>query len=159
MARGLTDVAGALTEGSARERRATDRAKGPGKGPARLRGAGLRVTLPRLAVLDLMDSTEEHLSADVVRTRLAEAGVDLQRSSVFNVLARLSEAGLLRRVELGGPTRFERQGDEHGHFQCNSCGAIENVAATDVPVPPVAGRIDATFVVHRGLCKACLDRS
>lgn len=122
-----------------------------------LRSVGLRVTMPRLAVLGLVTSTGEHLSADAVRRRLHERGIDLQRSSVFNVLDRLSRAGLVKRVEVGGATRFERDdGMIHDHFRCTSCGTIENVAAADVAVPAVAGRVDASSVLHIGLCPACL---
>jgi Fe2+ or Zn2+ uptake regulation protein len=122
---------------------------------ARLRGAGLRVTLPRLAVLRTVGSSSEHVAADEIRALLASGGIELQRSSVFNVLGTLAEAGLIRRVDLGGPTRFEPIGPTHDHFVCRSCRHIHNVAPADLPVPEVPGTVTATEVVYRGLCDGC----
>lgn len=123
-----------------------------------LREAGLRVTLPRLAVLDVILSTEQHLAADEVRAHLEAADVSLPRSSVFNILARLSESGLIRRLELGGPARFERESGSHDHFRCTSCGLVENVGSAKVTRPAIDGRIDSTSVLYVGLCHSCLDQ-
>lgn len=124
---------------------------------AALREAGLRVTLPRLAVLDVILATGDHLAAEEIRERLEAADVNLPRSSVFNILSRLSDSGLIRRLELGGPTRFEREGDAHDHFRCTSCGLVENVGSAEFTRPAVDGRIDSATVLYAGLCETCLQ--
>lgn len=132
-------------------------ATGVSDATAALRDAGLRVTLPRLAVLDVILATEDHLAADEIRERLEAADVNLPRSSVFNILSQLAKAGLLRRLELGGPARFERDSGAHDHFRCTSCGLVENVGAAELTQPAIDGRIDSASVLYVGVCEACLE--
>lgn len=94
----------------------------------RLRAARLKVTAPRLAVLDAVTGNG-HLDADTVHTRvMAELpGTSLQ--SVYNVLGALAEAGLLRKIDsAGSAARYEsRTGDNHHHLVCTGCGAVADV--------------------------------
>lgn len=95
---------------------------------SRLRAARLKVTAPRLAVLDAVTGNG-HLDADTVHTRvMAELpGTSLQ--SVYNVLGALAEAGLLRKIDsAGSAARYEsRTGDNHHHLVCTGCGAVADV--------------------------------
>src|SRR6478752_3987703 len=90
-----------------------------------LRNAGLRVTRPRLAVLDVLAERPHATADDVVqhvRSRLGTVSVQ----AVYDVLAAGARAGLVRRIELpGSPARFEtRTDDNHHHLICDSCGQI-----------------------------------
>ena len=93
-----------------------------------LRGAGLRVTAPRLAVLAAL-AEHPHATAEVVagaaRARLGRVSTQ----AVYDVLAACTEAGLVRRIEpAGSPARFEtRTGDNHHHLVCRSCGQVTDV--------------------------------
>ena len=101
-----------------------------------LRAADLRVTRPRLAVLEAVHS---HPHADtetifgVVRADLPE----VSRQAVYDVLAALSTVGLVRRIQPSGSVaRYEsRVGDNHHHVVCRSCGVIADVdcAVGDAP--------------------------
>jgi Fe2+ or Zn2+ uptake regulation protein len=133
---------------------------------ARLRGAGLRVTRQRTAVLDAI-SPGEHLDAETIVDRVrAELG-RVSTQAVYNALHALEGAGLMRRIELaGGPARFEiRVGDNHHHLVCRGCGLVVDVdcatgSAPCLDVPDSGGFVvDAAEVTWWGYCTACQTSS
>jgi Fur family ferric uptake transcriptional regulator len=127
-----------------------------------LRGASLRVTRPRVAVLAAVHG---HPHADtssilgVVRERLGE----VSHQAVYDVLGALTDAGLVRRIQPpGSAARYEsRVGDNHHHVVCRSCGAIADVdcAVGEAPCLTAAEShgytIDEAEVIYRGLCPDC----
>jgi len=127
-----------------------------------LRAARLRVTAPRLAVLDVLQPGG-HLDADQVargvRARLG--GVSTQ--AVYDNLHALTAAGLLRRVEVpGAPARYERRvGDNHHHVVCRGCGELLDIDGTAgeascLTQASTAGfAVDTTEVVFWGSCPHC----
>jgi Fur family ferric uptake transcriptional regulator len=131
-----------------------------------LRGASLRVTRPRVAVLA---AVHDHPHADtssivgLVREDLGE--VSLQ--AVYDVLRALTAAGLLRCIQPPGfVARYEsRVGDNHHHLVCRSCGAICDVdcavgtAPCLTPADHHGYAIDEAEVVYCGLCAACSTAS
>ncbi|MDL9947051.1 Fur family transcriptional regulator [Gordonia sp. ABSL11-1] len=131
-----------------------------------LREAGMRVTAPRLAVLEILHA-HPHSTADVVaagvRTRLG--GVSTQ--TVYDVLRACSERGLLRRIEpAGSPVRYEtRTGDNHHHLICRACGAIVDIdcvvgeAPCVVPDRDHGYRVDEAEVTFWGECPSCLRKT
>jgi Fur family transcriptional regulator, stress-responsive regulator len=127
-----------------------------------LRAHGLRVTRPRLAVLDVLTGGG-HLEVEEI-TRLVRDRIDsVSTQGVYDVLGALSRAGLARRIEpAGSPARFEaRVGDNHHHIVCRSCGAIEDVDCVRGERPcllPGSGHgfeIDEAEVTFWGLCPSC----
>jgi Fe2+ or Zn2+ uptake regulation protein len=127
-----------------------------------LRGATLRVTRPRVAVLT---AVHEHPHADtdsIVRIVRGELG-DVSTQAVYDVLRALTAAGLVRRIEpAGSVARYEsRVGDNHHHIVCRSCGDIADVdcAVGDTPCLTASDNhgyaIDEAEVVYWGLCPAC----
>jgi Fe2+ or Zn2+ uptake regulation protein len=127
-----------------------------------LRGASLRVTQPRVAVLA---AVHEHPHADThsiighVRDDLG----DVSQQAVYDVLRALTDAALVRRiVPPGSVARYEsRVGDNHHHVVCRSCGAVADVdcAVGDAPCMTAADdhgfAIDETEVVYWGVCPGC----
>lgn len=127
-----------------------------------LRGAELRVTRPRLAVLRAVYAhphadTESIIGA--VRTDLP--GVSHQ--AVYDSLHTLTAAGLVRRIQPPGlVARYEsRVADNHHHVVCRSCGAIADVDCAVGAAPCLTASddhgftIDEAEVVYRGLCPDC----
>lgn len=96
--------------------------------PQSLKETGLKVTLPRLKILDLFQRTEErHLSAeDVYRLLLAEE-LDVGLATIYRVLTQFEQAGLLKRHHFEtGKAVFELDsGDHHDHIMCLDCGRVE----------------------------------
>jgi Fur family ferric uptake transcriptional regulator len=127
-----------------------------------LRGADLRVTRPRLAVLN---AVYDHPHADtssiigIVRKDLGE----VSHQTVYNVLRALTGAGLVRHIQPpGSVARYEsRVADNHHHIVCRSCGSIADVdcavdTAPCLTAPDDRGyAIDECEVVYWGLCPEC----
>lgn len=129
----------------------------------RLRGAGLRVTKPRIAVLaELADNphTDVHALTSGVRERLGT--VSLQ--AVYDVVHALTSVGLLRRVEPSGSRAlFELdRGDNHHHLVCRHCGAVVDVACSSGRAPCLEASNDHGFVIDEaevtywGACPTCV---
>ncbi|WP_382309641.1 Fur family transcriptional regulator [Herbiconiux sp. UC225_62] len=129
---------------------------------AELREAGLRVTAGRVAVLDALGSMP-HADADTIFRTIAPTLENTSIQSMHNILADLSKAGLLRRIEpAGSPARYERRiGDNHHHVVCTNCGAVADVDCVHGAAPCLAPSSDAGYriqtaeVTFWGLCPAC----
>jgi Fur family transcriptional regulator, ferric uptake regulator len=93
-----------------------------------LKKAGLKATLPRIRILDVLEhSGRRHMSAEDVYKALLEAGEDVGLATVYRVLTQFEAAGLVVRHHFeGGNSVFELdQGDHHDHILCVKCGRIE----------------------------------
>ena len=92
-----------------------------------LRKAGLKVTLPRVKILQILEkSTDRHLSAEDVYKALLEAGEDVGLATVYRVLTQFETAGLVMRHNFdGGHAVFElSQEEHHDHMVCLDSGEI-----------------------------------
>ncbi|MGI8310362.1 Fur family transcriptional regulator [Saccharopolyspora hattusasensis] len=133
---------------------------------ALLRGAALRVTRPRAAVLTMV-SDNPHADTDTIATAVRRELGSVSTQAVYDVLRALTEAGLVRRIEpAGSPARFEtRVSDNHHHLVCRDCGAIADVncAVGEAPCLHAEGPhgfvLDEAEVTFWGLCPDCLSRA
>ncbi len=127
-----------------------------------LRGADLRVTRPRVAVLS---AVYEHPHADtdeLINVARADLG-EVSHQAVYDVLRVLTAAGLVRRIQPAGSlARYEsRVGDNHHHVVCQSCGAIADVdcAVGDTPCLTASDdhgySIEEAEVLYWGQCPEC----
>ena len=92
-----------------------------------LRKAGLKVTLPRLKILQILEESEErHMSAEDVYKALIDAGEDVGLATVYRVLTQFESAGLVMRHNFdGGHAVFELATDEHhDHMVCTETGDV-----------------------------------
>ena len=93
-----------------------------------LRKAGLKVTLPRLKVLEILETTEQrHMSAEDVYKTLLDMGEEIGLATVYRVLTQFESAGLVSRLNIdGGHAVFEiEDGSHHDHLLCVRCHRIE----------------------------------
>jgi len=93
-----------------------------------LKKAGLKVTLPRLKILELLETVDKrHLSAEDVYKKLLDIGEDVGLATVYRVLTQFETAGLVSRHHFeGGHSVFElNHGSHHDHLVCDQCGKIE----------------------------------
>ncbi|TVZ40242.1 Fur family ferric uptake transcriptional regulator [Alteromonadaceae bacterium 2753L.S.0a.02] len=92
-----------------------------------LRKVGLKVTLPRVKILQILEnSPERHLSAEDVYKLLMESGEDVGLATVYRVLTQFEGAGLVERHNFdGGHSVFELdRGDHHDHMVCVETGRV-----------------------------------
>lgn len=128
-----------------------------------MRAAGLRVTRPRLVVMDAVENNP-HADTEVIFTAARRQLPDISRQTVYDVLNALTAVGLARRIQPAGATaRYEsRVGDNHHHVVCRSCGTIADVDCSVGDAPCLTASdglgfdIDEAEVIYWGLCPACL---
>ena len=127
-----------------------------------LRGAGLRVTAARVALLEIVRAGD-HLGVDAIASGVRDRIGHISLQAVYDALHALTAAGLLRRIEpAGGQPRFERRvGDNHHHSVCRSCGAVADVDCAVGEAPCLTASddhgflIDEAEVIYWGLCSDC----
>jgi len=138
----------------------------PSTAAEELRGAGLRVTAVRLALLETV-RTGDHLHVEGVAAGVRDRVGHVSLQAVYEALHALTAAGLIRRIEpAGGPPRFEgRVGDNHHHIVCRSCGVVADVDCAVGEAPCLTPSDDLGFtlseaeVIYWGLCADCSARS
>lgn len=114
----------------------------------RPRTAGLRVTAPRQAVLDALERSTGHPSAEAITATVRAAIGSVSIQAVYGILDAFTAAGIARRIQLaGGPARFEAcVGDNHHHIVCRRYGTTADVDCV-VGSQPCLEPTTAGFVV------------
>ncbi len=127
-----------------------------------LRGAALRVTRPRVAVLGAVH-THPHADTETLIAAAREDLPEVSHQAVYDSLHTLTAAGLVRRIQpAGSVARYEaRTGDNHHHVVCRSCGTVADVDCAVGAAPCLHASddhgftIDEAEVVYWGRCPAC----
>ena len=125
----------------------------------RLQEHGVRPTAQRLAVYEYLLTHRTHPSADAIYEALLPAYPSFSRTTIYNSLKALMQAGLIRVVTIDPlEQHFDGDAADHGHCRCESCGQLFDFT---FPAKDVAQYIPDGFSVTRqdvfftGLCKAC----
>ena len=127
-----------------------------------LRGASLRVTRPRVAVLAAVYD-HPHADTDSIISAVRASLGEVSHQAVYDVLRAFTAAGLVRRIQPSGSVaRYEsRVDDNHHHVVCRSCGAIADVDCAVASTPCLTASdhhgfaIDEAEVTYWGLCPTC----
>src|SRR4051812_20689991 len=130
------------------------------------RGASLRVTRPRVAVLAAVHA-HPHADTDSLIGAVRRDSGDVSHQAVYDVLRALTDVGLVRRIQpAGSVARYEaRVGDNHHHLVCRACGGIVDVDCAVGETPCLTAsdgagyQIDEAEVVYWGRCPACATSS
>ncbi|OGT26187.1 MAG: transcriptional repressor [Gammaproteobacteria bacterium RIFCSPLOWO2_02_FULL_42_14] len=129
-----------------------------------LRRAGLKITTPRLKILELLEHTKpHHLSAESIHQQLKAQGDDVGLATVYRVLAQFETANLIRRHQFdGGYSVFElEQGEHHDHLVCERCGLVKEFVDDVIEKRQfeIAERAGFQISEHQhtiyGVCKNC----
>jgi Fur family transcriptional regulator, ferric uptake regulator len=94
---------------------------------SQIKQAGLKVTLPRVKILDVLETSDKrHMSAEDVYRALLERGEEIGLATVYRVLTQFEQAGLVARHHFeGGQSVFElNRGGHHDHLVCIKCGRV-----------------------------------
>jgi Fur family transcriptional regulator, ferric uptake regulator len=118
-----------------------------------LRKAGLKVTLPRLKILEILErGATRHMSAEEIYKRLLESHEDIGLATVYRVLTQFEAAGLVARHHFeNGMAVFElNQGAHHDHIVCMDCGHVEEFvdAAIEERQDAIAERLSFAIQEH-----------
>jgi Fur family ferric uptake transcriptional regulator len=127
-----------------------------------LRGAELRVTRPRMAVLEAVHR-HPHADTDTILGAVRERLPEVSHQAVYDGLNALTDAGLVRRIQPRGTVaRYEsRVGDNHHHVVCRVCGTIADVDCAVGHTPCLTASddhgfaIDEAEVIYWGTCSDC----
>ena len=129
-----------------------------------LKEVGLKITMPRLKILQILEqSAEHHLSAEDVYRALSGVGEDVGLATVYRVLTQFETAGLISRHNFeGGHSVFElSQGEHHDHLVCVKCGRVEEFVDEIIEQRQkmIAERAQFKMTDHAlniyGLCPVC----
>jgi len=129
---------------------------------AQLKQASLRVTSPRLAVMDALAQSPHQNAEAVAEVARARLGT-LSMQSVYDNLGALVEAGIARRIEpAGSAALYElRSSDNHHHLVCRECGGVQDVDCAKGKAPCLHPSdthgfdIDEAEVTFWGVCSNC----
>jgi Fur family transcriptional regulator, stress-responsive regulator len=135
-----------------------------------LRGAGLRVTKQRMAVLSAL-AEAPHAHTDVVLGLVRSRVGHVSTQAVYDVLHTLTDKGIVRRIQPAGSSALYelRVGDNHHHLVCRRCGGVTDIACALGAAPCVEARdldqhapgfvVDEAEVTFWGVCTTCATRS
>ena len=133
-----------------------------------LRRVGLKVTHPRMRILELLEEKQpqHHLTAEDIYRRLLEHGDEIGLATVYRVLTQFEQAGLLMRSNFeSGKAVYELdQGSHHDHFVCTSCGKVEEFYDAEIEKRQQLVAKNKGWVVHDhamalyGQCATCAAR-
>jgi Fur family ferric uptake transcriptional regulator len=129
----------------------------------RLRKAGQRVTIQRLAVADALSASPRQVTAQELWEQMRPSHRQLGRATVFRTLEALSEAGLARRLEREGHVYayVACRPSHHHHLACRVCGTVEEVGEELVAEISRRARLDLGFQIEDarldfyGVCQTC----
>lgn len=134
-----------------------------------IRGAGLKVTVPRVKILQMLESRgegERHLSAEDVYKTLLQDGEEIGLATVYRVLTQFEAAGLVTRHHFEGSNSvFElNRGTHHDHILCIKCGRVDEF--TDEVIEShqkaIASQLGYELTDHclylYGVCAHCRSR-
>ena len=129
-----------------------------------LKDAGLKITLPRIRILQILESSEvRHVSAEDVYKMLLKSGDEIGLATVYRVLTQFEQAGLVARHHFeGGHSVFELMPESHhDHIVCVKCGRVEEFADDEIEFrqKAVAKELGFELTDHNlnmyGLCPHC----
>ena len=129
-----------------------------------LRDAGLKVTLPRVKILEILERSDaRHISAEDMYKALLESGEDIGLATVYRVLTQFETAGLVTRHHFeGGHSVFElNQGAHHDHILCVKCGRVDEFVDSEIEArqKKIASAKGYEMTDHSlyiyGICSSC----
>lgn len=129
-----------------------------------LRKAGLKITIPRIKILQLLENAKpHHVSAESIHQQLKDHGDDVGLATVYRVLTQFETAGLIRRHHFeGGFSVFEiEQGPHHDHIVCERCGLVQEFVDDIIEKRQALLAEKSSFIITEhhhtiyGICDKC----
>jgi Fur family peroxide stress response transcriptional regulator len=123
----------------------------------------VRASTVRVQTLRYLLEKKNHPTIDTIYNDLLDQLPGLSRTSVYNTMTTMENAGLVRRLTTDGTEmRYDADIRDHGHFKCETCGAVFDIEM-DIPRPAASGKDLKGFTVNRtdlllwGTCPKCTE--
>lgn len=128
-----------------------------------LRARGLTPTIQRLAVLDCLEKTKKHPTADQVLAGVRETFPSVSRGTVYNTLEALTKAGIIQQITVDpAVARYDADMKPHAHFRCRICNTVYDIMLDrDVNLDEYTEGhyVEAVRAYAYGVCKKCLAKA
>ena len=129
---------------------------------ARLRELGLTPTIQRMAVLDCLEKTKKHPTADQVLDVVRKTFPSVSRATVYNTLEALTKAGLILRITVDpAVARYDADLGPHAHFRCRVCNTVYDITMdedTDLDAHVEGHRVESVRTYAYGVCVKCIAK-
>lgn len=126
-----------------------------------LRKKGLTPTIQRMAVLECLEKTKKHPTADQVLATVRETFPSVSRGTVYNTLEALTQAGLILRITVDpAVARYDADLGPHAHFRCRICSTVYDIVMDKhVDLAKYIGghHVEAVRAYGYGVCEECLS--
>lgn len=136
--------------------------KEPREAAAYLKDHGVKPSVIRVKVMQLLSGTKEHPTADVIYRKLVKEIPTLSKTSIYNTLKLFSEKRVVQEVKIeDGEVRFDGDMGKHAHFKCVKCGMLDDVeVACELKICSAVGkgRVLSAQVNIMGICEQCLAK-
>lgn len=136
--------------------------------PNKLKDAGLKITMPRLKILEILEThADQHFSVEDIYKLLLQENEEIGIATIYRVLTQCEQAGLVKRLQFEeGPAVFElSRDDHHDHFVCTGCGMVEEfhdsiIEERQREIAAKAGyEMEDHNMVLYGLCAKCRNKT
>ena len=125
---------------------------------------GLKLTPQRMVIFRILSEAKQHITVDEVYKKAIEVYPMLSLATVYRNMEQMAEAGLLKHLDMGGPSiRYDTNLEEHHHFICTKCGKVSDVYLKDIEYKVDNRRsglgkakISAQDLHLQGICGECL---
>lgn len=125
-----------------------------------LKNKNIRLSHQRLKVLEYLTENYNHPTADQIYNGLHHDVPTLSKTTVYNTLNSLTEAGLIRVINIeGNETRYDINTQDHGHFKCESCKKIYdfNIDIDSIKTHELDNfKVNDKNIYFKGVCQQCM---
>lgn len=126
----------------------------------RLREAGIRVTTPRVIILEYLMKNYTHPTCEQIYQAILKDNPSMAFASVYNVTDKLANVGLIKRlVSPDGEYHYDANNKYHGHFFCDKCNSIYDLSCDhEIKFEELSGAaIKNVSISVMGTCQDCLE--
>jgi Fur family ferric uptake transcriptional regulator/Fur family peroxide stress response transcriptional regulator len=122
----------------------------------RLREAGVKPSLQRMAIMKYLVNHAIHPTVDTIYSELAPEIPTLSKTTVYNTLKLLEDTGAIQSITIDEKNvRYDADISNHAHFKCKKCGKIIDLALDFIPPKIEKLQINEYQVYYKGLCEDC----
>jgi Fe2+ or Zn2+ uptake regulation protein len=126
---------------------------------------GILPSVQRIEIMDYLYKHQGHPTAEQIFKELKQKGIHISKATVYNTLKLFEEKGLVRVLTMeDNENRFDIITHDHGHFICETCGAIFDFAVQAAPAADMGSgalkdcAVRQRDVYFKGVCSKCLNK-